>query len=220
VREPFVEPEDVVNLRARVERKLRPILARYHALMAEAVAAGQPVEPLLEELAAELRAVLTVELTHIITQQAAASVVSFDAAVVNAEAIAWAQRYTFDLVRGITDTTRTVLQRATSAFFDTPGMTRAELEALIEPAFGPVRARMIATTEVTRAYSEATNEDQRWLAEAGIQMRRVWLTLNDELVCPICGPLHDQPEEVWRAQFPGGPPAHVNCRCSTELEVV
>ena len=25
------------------------------------------------------------------------------------------------------------------------------------------------------------------------------------------------PEEEWRAEFPGGPPGHVNCRCSSEL---
>jgi len=33
----------------------------------------------------------------------------------------------------------------------------------------------------------------------------------------VCGPLNGMPEENWVAEFPNGPPAHVNCRCSTSL---
>jgi len=33
----------------------------------------------------------------------------------------------------------------------------------------------------------------------------------------VCGPLNGMPEENWAAEFPNGPPAHVNCRCSTSL---
>jgi len=88
----------------------------------------------------------------------------------------------------------------------------------LAPAFGENRASMIAVTEVTRAYSEATNQHQRLIRdEVGLEMRRVWLTTRDSLVCPICGPKHGMPEEEWRAEFPGGPPGHVNCRCSSEL---
>jgi len=58
------------------------------------------------------------------------------------------------------------------------------------------------------------------LNQTGLQMRRVWNTANDELVCPICGPLNEQPEDVWSGDFPDGPPAHPNCRCGASLEVV
>ena len=83
-----------------------------------------------------------------------------------------------------------------------------------------MRAEVIATTEVTRAYSAATNETQALLNETGLQMERVWNTQNDELVCPICGPLNQQPESVWAGEFPEGPPAHPNCRCGESLRVV
>lgn len=222
-RDPYIEPEDVANLRARVQKKLQPVLNKYRPMLLDAIEGRMDIEPILAEMEAELKGVLLPELTHIITQQAlwgGTVGVVFDAAILNQEAIDWARRYTFELVRGLTDTTRKLLQSTISAYFETPGMTRGQLESLISPAFGPVRSEMIATTEVTRAYSEATNEQQRMLAEAGIQMRRVWLTLNDEMVCPVCGPLHDTAENVWRGQFPGGPPAHPNCRCSAELEVV
>jgi hypothetical protein len=78
---------------------------------------------------------------------------------------------------------------------------------------------MIATTEVTRAYSEATNETKELVNQTGLQMHRVWHTSNDELVCDICGPLNEKPESEWSSRFPDGPPAHVNCRCATGLSI-
>jgi hypothetical protein len=45
---------------------------------------------------------------------------------------------------------------------------------------------------------------------------REWRTAVDELVCPICGPLHQQRAKIGEA-FPGNiqnPPAHPNCRCA------
>lgn len=42
----------------------------------------------------------------------------------------------------------------------------------------------------------------------------VWMTQEDMLVCPICGPLHKQPKENW-GEFEG-PPAHYMCRCFLE----
>jgi hypothetical protein len=226
---PYIEPEDVTKLRVRVQRAIAPILARYQTQIVDAIEAGELTEAALDEMGAELRAALTPELALIIGRQVAGTTASFgitfDAALVNAEAIAWAQSYSFNLVRGLTDTTRKLLQQATSTFMGTPGMTRGQLESLIEPAFGAARAEMIAVTEVTRAYSEATAQQQEWLESMGIRMRRVWLTLNDELVCPICGPFHGRQESdrgIWTddgGNVYDGPPAHPNCRCSAELEL-
>jgi hypothetical protein len=123
---------------------------------------------------------------------------------------------------------------ATQSFIETPGMTQGDLEQLLEPAFGSVRAEMIATTEVTRAYSEAVNETKELVNQTGLKMHRVWTTANDELVCDICGPLNEEPEEKWlqvlaehnielteeqKADIVDGPPAHVNCRCATGLSI-
>jgi hypothetical protein len=48
---------------------------------------------------------------------------------------------------------------------------------------------------------------------------REWSTAADDLVCPICGPLHGARAEIGEPylsptgeQF-DGPPAHVSCRC-------
>jgi len=97
-------------------------------------------------------------------------------------------------------------------------MTEAQLEALIAPAFGPVRAQMIAVTETTRAYSQASNLYQQLLAETGFETVRVWRTRHDERVCPVCGPLEGVTENAWPPNLQSGPPAHVNCRCWTVLE--
>lgn len=231
-RTPYVEPEDVAKLRVRVQKAIAPILARYQAQIADAIEAGGLTEALLDEMGGELRAALTPELALIIGRRVSDTTstfgITFDAALVNAEAIAWAQAYSYKLVSGLTDTTRKLLQQAVSTFLGTPGMTRGQLESLIEPAFGAVRAEMIAVTEVTRAYSEATAQQQEWLGSMGIRMRRVWLTLNDELVCPICpicGPFHGRAENergVWEdnsGNVYDGPPAHPNCRCAAELEL-
>ena len=144
--------------------------------------------------------------------------ITFDAAVISEEALGWARTHAADLVTGVTDTTRKLVNQSVATFVETPGMTRGDLESLLAPAFGENRASMIAVTEVTRAYSEATNQHQRLIRdEVGMEMRRVWLTRRDDLTCFICGPLHGMPEEEWRAEFPNGPPGHVNCRCASAL---
>ena len=91
---------------------------------------------------------------------------------------------------------------------------------LLEPAFGKARASMIATTETTRAYSRATTQYQNLLEVDGIKTVAVWKTAADDKTCPICRPLNGEPEGVWEDDFPDGPPAHVNCRCWTNLSYV
>ena len=73
---------------------------------------------------------------------------------------------------------------------------------------------MIAVTEITRAAAEGVKLTQETLRSSGLSFERIWRTANDELVCPVCGPLNGKPEREW-----GGvePPAHPNCRCSATL---
>ncbi len=162
--------------------------------------------------------------SHIVYEQilrtASTARVDFDVAVINQQALDFAATYTYNLVSGITDTTRKMLQQVISTFVSTPGMTEKELEALIEPAFGPVRAKMIAVTETTRAYSAAVNRYRQMLEELGLKMTRYWHTRSDEEhVCDICRPLNNKPEQEWAAMFPEGPPAHINCRCGLTLRL-
>jgi len=202
-------------------RAIKGILATHLDGFAEAIEAGRALD--YAALEADLRKTLEPELEGIATEVALREAmgvgVQFDPAVVNAAAADWARDYTYELITGLTETTRGVVSRAVRQFVEMPGMTREQLEAAVAPAFGDYRASMIAVTEVTRAYSAATRMYANLLEmSAGIQMVGVWHTRVDELVCPICGPLDGQPEDVWRDEFPDGPPAHVGCRCWTVLE--
>lgn len=130
----------------------------------------------------------------------------------------WARTYTYGLVSGITEKTRAVVQNAIAAYQTTPGMTRAQVEKLLQSAFSARRAETIAITEITRAASAATTAYQQQLANNGLNFVRIWRSDNDDIVCPICSPLNGKQEDKWADQFPDGPPAHPRCRCSTTLK--
>lgn len=137
--------------------------------------------------------------------------ISLDWSVINRRAARWAETYTYDLVKGIEATSRRKLQSAINVFFR-DGLTKAQLEAKIAPLFGPVRAQMIAVTEVTRASVQGELATVREIRRAnpGIALVPVWNTNNDELVCPICRPRNQTRQgELWYDP----PPAHVLCRC-------
>lgn len=123
---------------------------------------------------------------------------------------AWASRYTYELVHGITDTTRRFLQDALPNWIAS-GAPLDDLVSTLEPMFGPVRAEMIAVTEVTRAFAEGNLEVWK---ESGVVDGKRWMTGEDELVCPICSELSGM-ESGLDGDFNGygAPPAHVNCRC-------
>jgi hypothetical protein len=89
------------------------------------------------------------------------------------------------------------------------GWTTKELAKALERYYSPVRAEMIAITELTRAQVEAEREMERKYFEMfGTHLVPIWKTANDERVCKRCGPRHDLPivDDVF-------PPAHPRCRC-------
>lgn len=145
------------------------------------------------------------------------------------DVLEWVTRYSFDLVSGITSTTRKVVSLGLQRFVSQPDYTLRMLRDSLAPTFGMSRAQTISVTEVTRAYATGMDLAQRRIAEEGIKTVRVWQTMYDERVCPICQPL----DSVY--ELPGGdgfvpagqtgpgiprPPAHPNCRCWTLLEPV
>ena len=120
----------------------------------------------------------------------------------------------------VTEMTRAesaVVNKAIAKFAKTPGMTIGDLTRMLDPAFGSVRAEIIAVTETTRAYNAKVNEEQKQLNTTGLQMRRIWGTANDDIVCFSCGPLNGLPEDEWKGEYPEGPPAHPGCRCFLSL---
>jgi len=208
----------------RIKQRVAEVLKGRVEQAKEAVQRGEEFD--YDGLAEELRAAVLPELSALVVDNALRLSVEvgigFDPAVINELAVNWARDYSFELVKGLTDTTRKVLAQATESFISTPGMTIGDIEKLIEPAFGSVRAEMIAVTETTRAYSAATNELQGLLQQQvpGLIVTKTWLTANDDLVCPICAPLHGKPESEWIMEHPTGPPGHVNCRCDLALEFI
>jgi hypothetical protein len=172
-------------------------------------------------------------LEEVFMQQAADMIqtvpIGVDWALVNTGAVEWARKYTFELVKGINETTREALGKIIGEAFE-KDLTRAELEQLIGELYNPIRSEMIAITEVTRASNEGTTEIRKELSEQGIEMIPVWNTRNDELVCDICGPLNDQKadhftddgEPVWIHPETGEEIEHTphpRCRCSYGLEL-
>jgi hypothetical protein len=173
----------------------------------------------------QLNSVLFPELEKVFVlaseQMAAATAFNIDFALVNEQAADWARGYSFDLVKGINNTSRRQLQKIVSDFFE-KNLTIGDLKQKITTLFGPVRAQLIAVTETTRAAAqgELALAKELGVREGTIQhpggaiydsppahvgcrcyvnyewdgerLVRRWQTLNDELVCPICGPLHEQ----------------------------
>lgn len=92
-------------------------------------------------------------------------------------------------------------------------MTAEEFNARIEQLFSPARASTIAVTEITAAASAAEFRAAQISRAQGKQLVALWETERDARVCPICAPLDHLPDVSWQGRFPGGPPAHPNCRC-------
>lgn len=141
--------------------------------------------------------------------------IGVDWGLVNEAVRDWAKRYTYDLVSGITETSKKFLQEAEAEWIE----SGAPLDVLIDqitPMFGSVRAEMIAVTETTRVFAAGNLATWR---TSGVVKKKKWYTAEDELVCPICGPLADtEPigiDDSWLTPDGpvDGPPAHVRCRC-------
>jgi len=75
------------------------------------------------------------------------------------------------------------------------------------PLFGSVRAEAVAVTEVTRIFHASNVIGWR---ELGVD---AWAfqTAVDEIVCPICEPLHGK--EFHLEDTENSPPRHPRCRC-------
>ncbi len=198
--------------------KIAKLLKQRESQVIEQIQRGEQVD--LVDFQNEIAVIIENELTANAASELArtASAVGFewDPTKYNQAAREWAKRYSYDLVRELTERTRKVIQDAVEQFAAGQGLTKGDLQDLLTPAFGAVRADAIAVTETTRAYSAAQSVYQSMLADEGITMERVWHTDNDKIVCPICRPLNNKSEDDWRGYEP---PAHVNCRCMVGLRL-
>jgi SPP1 gp7 family putative phage head morphogenesis protein len=132
---------------------------------------------------------------------------------VHTAAAQWASRYSYDLIRGMNQTTQAQMQIAVDEWFKDQTSLGA-LRKQLEPTFGAKRAKLIAQTETTRAAYEGSKEGYQ---ESGVISEVEWVCVNDEKVCPICGEdgLNGKRAPLG-GEFPDGtdgPPAHPGCRC-------
>jgi SPP1 gp7 family putative phage head morphogenesis protein len=129
--------------------------------------------------------------------------------LVNTNALEYARKYRYDLIKGITDTTRKQTQKAVSDWIRS-GAPLPALEAVLEKTFGSVRAQMIAQTESTRVFQDANAA--AWQS-TGLVSEMRYNTVVDDKVCPMCSPLDGLVFELGDSEH--SPPRHIGCRCFT-----
>lgn len=112
--------------------------------------------------------------------------------VFNQAAIEWMRSYRSDILEQIDIVTEKRVRTLISDWVQAGDSLRV-LETQLAPIFGETRATAIAATEVTRIFAEGNM--MAWRA-TGLVGGKVWQTARDELVCPICGPLHNQQVEI------------------------
>ena len=167
------------------------------------------------------------KIVRILTRAIEHGIVLFDDAVgltmdytlTNAAAAKWASKYTFDLIKGINDTTQNVLQGIFKTFVDTPGMTIGDVVNLLP--YTEARALNIAVTETTRIYARADLLAGEALKEEypDVDVIRTWWTnLDPPRLCEVCEALHGKEVllgEFFDGRFEGPPDPHIGCRCWT-----
>lgn len=136
----------------------------------------------------------------------------------NLQAARWAEEWSSQLVRAITESTRRELRDILGrAIREGWGIDEIEEAIAARGVFSRERARLIAITETTRSF--ATANAIAWNA-AGVERGR-WFTAADDRVCPICDARAGKSFPLLSsASFDSDlPPAHPGCRCYLQPEV-
>jgi SPP1 gp7 family putative phage head morphogenesis protein len=137
-----------------------------------------------------------------------------DEAVVYSNILDWIGANSPAQAAGILQTTREAVEKA----IQQAGGDDELLAALLAPIFGPERAETIGLTEAMIA--AAIGNLFAWEAY-GVIEEVIWVTAEDERVCPICRPLHEAVIKLGDALYGGSrPPAHPRCRCWLEAILV
>ena len=137
--------------------------------------------------------------------------VAFDREMVNQMANEYAETYTYELVKGINQTSREFLQDAIPKWMQSGEHLDVLVDQIAQSGmFGEVRAQMIAMTETTRVYHQG--KVASWKSSEMVERFR-FMTAEDELVCPICSANNGQ--TFGLDDMENAPPLHVNCRCNS-----
>ena len=133
---------------------------------------------------------------------------------VNTDAANWARAHSESLLSDLFNKRYNFVNESVARYFE-ESWTISDLATRLRKWYDPVRAEMIAITETTRAVVEGERAIIRNLErESGQAMIPIWMTANDERVCPICSPRDNQviTDGIY-------PPAHPRCRCVVGYEL-
>jgi SPP1 gp7 family putative phage head morphogenesis protein len=135
---------------------------------------------------------------------------SFDYTMVMDEALEWAKNYSYELIGDLNTSGREIVSRAIARHIEGGKPMGALVDDLMK-LYGEQRARMIASTETTRAFFQGQVTSLR---ATGVVETMEWRTSRDHLVCPICGPMNHKRAPLGK-MFENNrqPPAHPRCRC-------
>jgi HK97 family phage portal protein len=151
----------------------------------------------------------------------AVSVTGVDWDMINVNALQWVtgggqlgiglgDGYANALLDTMTQTTENALRTIFGEWIRNNLSYRQLVQQLDRTALGRLRAEMIATTEITRAYAEGNRA--AWRNSRIIKKMR-WQAVGDERTCPQCGPLNQTTADVQAGWAGAMPPLHPRCRC-------
>ena len=151
------------------------------------------------------------------TGKVAAASIGIEWGLVNDAVVEWARNQAAADVTLITTTTRRMVQdKVTDWIASGEPLDKLSRDPDLLAAFGKVRAKRIAVTEVTNAYAGGNLETFK---NSGVVDYKRWNTAGAD-VCPICLGLDQQEQPLnapFYSEYDGSvydrPPAHVNCRC-------
>ena len=149
--------------------------------------------------------------------------ISLGDGAINARALQVARTYATEWLRQLDVVSQDAVRQAIETFINVPGTTVGDTIDLLSRQFSQTRAERIAITETTRVFATANDlyAQELLITYPEFDVVRRWYTNNDDLVCPICGPLEGREVGVNEPFALGveSPPAHVNCRCWTAVTV-
>jgi hypothetical protein len=217
--------EAVGKLNGRTRRKLLKLIGDPPAL-------SNFTDDVWREILVDFQTTLTPQLETVFIESIGnmATEVNFTGVSVdlaNERAIEWARTYSSQLSNGLIDTRRRHMGRFIGDYLENK-IDRDGLFERVGRIYGPAKAEEIAITEVTRAAVQGERLVVDELTKEGVLLRKVWLTVRDANVCPVCEPLDGVKAEGigFNAYFVNpssgrqydNPPAHTRCRCGVRYD--
>ncbi len=134
----------------------------------------------------------------------------------NDEAAKWTGKNSGSIYPNLTPKQKDILKKVIAEHMKGGVPLRDVVNAILKE-FTPEIARLVAITEITRAYAEKEQKEGERLKKEwqDVPVIKIWTTCNDHEVCPICSELEGKEVEIDQSFVEGIfiPPAHPGCRC-------